>query len=150
MEKNRGEYDFSDIDWQLDEANKRDAKIVLAMGQKVPRWPECFAPQWATSPDTRKEGLLSFERQVVERYKDHPEVVMWQVENEPFLEFGNCPDFDISLLDEEIALVKSIDVSKPVLTTANGEFSFWVRPADRGDMFGTTLYRDLWSKKLGR
>jgi hypothetical protein len=179
MEKNQGEYDFADIDWQLDEAKKRDAEIILVMGQKVPRWPECFAPEWAdtlessspwkgegregfenpsTTPQpllkkegeaTRASSLLLFEQKVIERYKSHPEIVMWQVENEPFLTFGNCPNFDISLLDTEVALVKSLDPTRPILTTDSGELSLWYQSASRGDRFGTTLYRDIWSKKFG-
>lgn len=149
IEKNRGEYDFTDIDWQLSEAKKRHAEIILVMGQKVPRWPECFAPEWATTDEIRANRLLLFESKVIKRYKDHPEVVMWQVENEPFLTFGNCPNFKIGLLDQEIALVKSLDTSKPILTTDSGELSLWFRAAARGDRFGTTLYRDIWSNKFG-
>lgn len=149
IEKKPGEYDFSDIDWQLSEAKKRNATIILAMGQKVPRWPECFAPEWVKTPDTRKDSLLAFERVAVERYKNNPEVTTWQVENEPFLQFGNCPDFNIALLDDEIALVKSIDTSRSILTTDSGELSLWVRAASRGDIFGTTMYRDIWSNKFG-
>lgn len=150
IEKTAGEYDFADLDWQLDEAHKRDAEVIVTVGQKVPRWPECFAPEWADGAPDQEEQLLSFETRVIERYKDRPEITMWQVENEPFLKFGNCPHFDIALLDQEIALVKRIDPSRPILTTANGEMSLWVRPADRGDVFGTTLYRDVWSAHLKR
>ncbi len=150
IEKKPGEYDFSDIDWQLSEANKRHAQVIVAFGQKVPRWPECFVPTWADTDALRKPRLLAFEETLLNRYKNHPEIIMWQVENEPFLDFGHCPNFDLSLLDDEIALVKRIDTSKPVLTTANGELSLWYQPAGKGDVFGTTLYRDLWSKRLGR
>jgi hypothetical protein len=180
IEKTPREYDFSAIDWQLSEARKRNATVIVAMGQKVPRWPECFEPAWMdaviasemkpletesretvmyafVATDTksqiassRAKKLLAFEEVAVNRYKDHPEVQMWQVENEPFLDFGNCPHFDISILDQEIALVKSLQTGKPILTTANGEMSLWIRPADRGDYFGTTLYRDLWSARFGR
>jgi hypothetical protein len=149
IEKNKGAYDFSDIDWQLNEAQKRDAQIILVMGQKVPRWPECFAPEWASTDDIRRERLLAFEQRVIERYKNHLEVSMWQVENEPFLAFGNCPNFKISLLDEEVTLVKKLDTSRPVLTTDSGELSVWFHAAARGDQFGTTMYRDIWSKKFG-
>jgi len=149
IEKNQGEYDFADIDWQLDEAKKRNAEIILVMGQKVPRWPECFAPAWADTQDVRSQSLLLFEQKVIERYKSHSEIVMWQVENEPFLNFGNCPNFDINLLDDEVKLVKSLDPTRPILTTDSGELSLWYQSASRGDRFGTTLYRDIWSKKFG-
>ena len=46
VEKERDTYDFSDIMWQLDEAEKRDLNIILAIGRKVPRYPECFQPEY--------------------------------------------------------------------------------------------------------
>jgi hypothetical protein len=150
VEKNRGEYDFSDVDWQLEEARKRNVEVVLAMGQKVPRWPECFVPEWARQDDAVRKGeLLRFLAKTAGRYKDRTEIRMWQVENEPFLKFGNCPPLDVSLLEQEIALVKQIDASRPVLVTDSGELSLWVSAAKRGDVFGTTMYRDIWKEGWG-
>lgn len=151
VEKNDGNYDFSDIDWQLIEAQKRDVKIILVIGQKVPRWPECFIPQWiGDDVNVKKEKLLRFENVVVNRYKNsHPEIVSWQIENEPFLDFGICPVADPSLLDAEIAKVKSIDSSRPIVVTDSGELSLWVQAAKRADIFGTTMYREVYSAKLG-
>jgi hypothetical protein len=149
IEKERGAYDFADADWQVEEARKRGAEMIVTVGQKVPRWPECFAPEWVNA-ENKKDALLAFEKKAVERYRDIPEVIMWQVENEPFLKFGDCPNFDLRLLDEEIALVKSLDATRPILTTDSGELSLWIPAASRGDVFGTTLYRDIWSKYLNR
>lgn len=151
VEKNNNEYNFSDIDWQLSEAQKRNAKIILVIGQKVPRWPECFIPEWVGSDDNkRKEKLLLFEETVVNRYKDnHPEIASWQIENEPFLDFGVCPDADANLLDAEIAKVKNIDSSRPVIITDSGELSLWIQAAKRSDVFGTTMYREVYTKKYG-
>ena len=119
VETSDGNYNFSDIDWQLDQANQRGAHIILVIGQKVPRWPECFIPKWVGSDvDIKKEKLLTFGEAVVNRYKDgHPEIADWQIENEPFLDFGICPLIDPSLLDAEIAKVKSIDPSRPIVVT---------------------------------
>jgi len=47
IEKEPDNYDFSDLDWQTQEAEKRGAKILLVIGIKVPRWPECHFPDWA-------------------------------------------------------------------------------------------------------
>ncbi len=151
VEKNRGEYDFSDIDWQLAEAEKRDAEVVLAVGQRVPRWPECHIPGWAKEDEQKKRAaLLRFLGKTIERYKGNPTVKVWQVENEPFLIFfGECPPFDKDFLDQEVAFVKSLDASRPVLLTDSGELSLWYGAAKRGDMFGTTMYRHIWSKNAG-
>ena len=151
VEKSDGNYDFSDIDWQLAEAQKRDAKIILVVGQKVPRWPECFIPKWVGDDvSVKKEKLLKFEEVVINRYKNnHPEIARWQVENEPFLDFGVCPASDASLLDSEIAKVKSIDSSRPIVVTDSGELSLWIKAASRADVFGTTMYREVYSKNMG-
>ncbi|HEX8974632.1 MAG TPA: hypothetical protein VF817_04050, partial [Patescibacteria group bacterium] len=145
-----GQYDFSDIDWQLEQARQRDAKIILVVGRKVPRWPECFIPKWAgDNTDVQQQKLLDFEDVVIRRYKDgHPEIANWQVENEPFLDFGICPTVDnAKLLDAEIAKVKSIDASKPIIVTDSGELSLWLNAANRADVFGTTMYREVYSSR---
>lgn len=150
VEKNKGEYDFSEVDWQLAEAAKRHVDVILTVGLKVPRWPECHIPQWATENDTvRKEGILHFIETTIGRYKDNTTIVKWQVENEPFLSFGICPPFEVAFLEQEIALVKSLDTSRPILLTDSGELSLWHGAASRGDEFGTTLYRDIYSKNVG-
>lgn len=148
-EKEQAKYDFSDIDWQMDEAAKRGARVVLVIGQKVPRWPECFIPKWANSDTVRKEALINFEQVVVERYKNHAALSRWQVENEPFLDFGVCPKFEVDLLDRELDAVRKADNSHPVMLTDSGELSVWVHAAKRADIFGTTMYRTVYSAKHG-
>ena len=150
VEKEQGTYDYADVDWQLAEARKRGVDVILTVGLKVPRWPECHIPEWAREDDAvRRKGILHFIMQTVGRYQNDPSVSTWQVENEPFLPFGICPAFDVSFLEQEVALVKAMDQSRPVLLTDSGELSLWLGAASRGDKFGTTLYRDIYSKKVG-
>lgn len=150
VEKNENEYDFSDLDWQLSEAWQRNAEVILVIGQKVPRWPECAIPERLKNDDQkRKTELLKFIEVVVTRYKNNPEVKYWQVENEPFLPFGICPKLDVNLLDSEIALVKKLDPGRKIIVSDSGELSLWVRAASRADVFGTTMYRTIWKKGLG-
>ena len=149
-EKEDGAYDFADVDWQLQEARKKNTEIILVVGQKVPRWPECFIPNWVgDDAKNRQEKLSRFINIVVERYKSNPEIKYWQVENEPFLSFGICPEFDKNFFDREIALVKRLDPSREVIVTASGEISIWSRSAKRGDILGTTLYRTIWKEGIG-
>lgn len=150
VEQELGAFDFSDIDWQLDMARQYGAEVILAVGQKAPRWPECHIPAWASGNEALKnEAAVRFLETVVNRYKNHPEIVLWQVENEPFLAFGICPPLATETLDREIAAVRAIDSSRPILTTDSGELSIWIGAASRGDVFGTTLYRSLWSNRFG-
>ncbi len=150
VENEKGKYDFTAVDWQLNEAAKRNAEIILVIGQKVPRWPECAIPEWAGKNDQlRKKELLRFIDVAVERYKNRPEIKFWQVENEPFLKFGICPKLDTDLLDMEIALVRSKDPTRKIIVTDSGELSLWVSAAKRADVFGTTMYRYVWNKNIG-
>jgi len=152
IEKKEGIYDFSDLDWQIAEAKKRNKEVVLAFGVKVPRWPECFIPEFYLEDSAKREmSLLEYEQKLIERYKDNKTVVIWQIENEPFLAFGNCPAGAISteLLDKEINQTKKLDESRQIMVTDSGELSLWYQAASRGDIFGTTLYRELYNKKFG-
>lgn len=149
-EPEEGVLDFSSIDFQVNEASKRDVKIILAVGQKLPRWPECHIPDWAYDAPNKNEALLNYIEEVVNRYKGVGQITYWQVENEPFLAgFGVCPPFDKDFLDEEIALVHSLD-NRPVLITDSGELGDWIRAKNRGDVFGTTMYRDVWFRRTIR
>jgi len=153
VEKNQGEFDWTDLDWQIAEAGKRDAKIVLAIGGRLPRWPECHFPAWAknATKTERHAEILDYEKAVITRYKDSPAITAWQVENEPFLSsyFGECPSLDKEFLDEELAMVRSLD-ARPIVITDSGELSLWYGAASRADIFGTTMYRDTYSRVLKR
>ena len=101
IELSEGQFDFSTTDFMLDEASKRGAKVILVVGNKQPRWPECHTPLWAKALtlEKRQEKILNFIKIVVERYKDSSEVVAWEVENEPFLSFfgEDCDYFHVLL-----------------------------------------------------
>lgn len=150
-EPTRREYDFQTLDWELGEAKVHNAEVILTIGERVPRWPECHIPGWV-SPEAgkREQSLLDFLTVVVKRYQGNTTVTTWQVENEPFLVFfGECPPFDVKFLEQEVALVKKLDPTRPVMLTDSGELSLWYRAASRGDAFGTTLYRKIWKNGLG-
>lgn len=145
-----GIYNWEDLDWQIDEAEKRNAEIILVMGNRVPRWPECHIPDWADaiSKEDREKATLEYITETISRYRLRPSITYWQIENEPFLKyFGICPEFDVDFLDTEIALAKSLD-SRPIIITDSGELSAWIPAAKRGDIFGSTLYLNTYSRTL--
>jgi hypothetical protein len=147
IEKEPGNYNFSDLDWQIQEAEKRKAKVMLVMGRRVPRWPECHFPDWAKSLNEREqqEKVLALIEKIVLRYKDSSAIEYWQVENEPFFFFGECPPPDEDFLREEVSLVKSLDEkNRSVVVTESGEFPLWFKAAHFGDIVGHTLYRKVW------
>lgn len=151
VEPTEGNFSFEDYDFIVHEAETRETKLILAIGKRVPRWPECHIPEWvsALSPEEQERALKKEIMAVVERYKYSEAVVAWQVENEPFLMlFGECSPLKISELDEEIALVKLLDPLRPVIVTDSGELSVWLPAYKRADIFGTTMYRSVWSDKI--
>lgn len=152
VEKDKNKYTFDDLDFQVQEANKRNVKVILAVGRRLPRWPECHDPGWISSLPVAEEqsAQLSYVETVVERYSS-ANISMWQVENEPFLStFGICPPLNLNFYDQEIALVKKLDPTKPVLITDSGELDWWFSASARGDVFGTTFYRYVFSDVLKR
>ncbi len=143
---------WSDLDWQVQEAAKRNVPVTLAIGYRTPRWPECHIPDWAGKLETPsfEAALMDYLKAAVERYRDNPAIAIWQVENEPFLGvFGRCPDPDSGLLKREIAFVRSLDASRPIMVTDSGELGYWPRGAGLSEIFGTTLYRYIWNKRFG-
>jgi len=151
LEKEADQFDFADLDWQIAEAAKRGAAVVLVIGQRVPRWPECFIPDWAEQLESSKyeAALLSYLATIIKHYQNYPNISHWQIENEPFLaSFGICPPVNESLFQQEIALVREND-SRPIITTDSGELGAWRKASKQGDVFGTTMYRKVWHKYLG-
>ena len=151
IEKQKGIFDFSKTDWLIQKTEESGISVVFAVGLKVPRWPETHAPDWAKtmSVEDRENVLREYMKKVIERYKNEPVIKIWQVENEPFLLFGENLGRGKDFLQKEISLVKSIDNTRPVLVTDGGEFGLWYRAAKFGDVFGTTMYRNAYTKLLG-
>lgn len=155
VEPNKGEYNFTELDYQIKRAEEVGVEVVLAVGRRLPRWPECHIPEWIknTSENERSEVQLDYVRQVVERYRESPAVRYWQVENEPFLEvfaFEHCGELNIDLLDKEIALVREIGGGRPIIITDSGNLGTWSGAYKRGDIFGTSVYVYFWNPELGQ
>jgi len=151
LEQKNGEYDFNDLDWQIARAKENKAEIFLTIGMRAPRWPECHIPEWAKglNKQDQQEKVLALVEKIVSRYQNENSIVVWQVENEPFFPFGECPRTDKEFLKKEIALVKSLDPQdRPVAISDSGEWSFWITAARLGDKVATTLHRKIWFGEL--
>ena len=152
IELNEGKYYFEDLDWQIKKAEEKDARLLLVIGMKTGRWPECHIPGWAKNlnKEEQQKEILEMIEEVVLRYRERVSVWAWQVENEPFFPFGECPWVDKNFLKKEIDLVKSLDSqSRPIVISDSGEGSLWVNAAKFGDIVGTTLYKKVWFRQLG-
>ncbi|MCB9798908.1 beta-galactosidase [Candidatus Nomurabacteria bacterium] len=144
IEEVKGVFNFESLEWQMDVAHQHGAKVILVVGQKAPRWPECHIPAWVDyGKGESKQELLRYVEKTVLHFKDHPALEMWQVENEPFIrfQFGECERYDRKAIFDEIAIIKKLDQKHPTIVTDSGEMGLWWTAAHSGDFFGTTLYR---------
>lgn len=153
-EPHQGTYDFSDLDWQLDEAAKRGGKVSLSVGLRQPRWPECHQPEWAKELEKTDKAkwyaaISNYLQVVVERYKHHPAIESWHLENEYFnRNFGQCDDFSKQRLKDEIALIKKLDNSHPIIITLADQLGFPLT-GPHPDIYSTSLYRGNYVKFVG-
>jgi hypothetical protein len=139
---------YQSLDWLMAEARRSHQPVVLAVGMKGLGWPEFYIPSAASptvfkdsqdvalDPDLRDAALL-FVEGTAARYRENPELVAWQVENEPFNRAG--PQnlwIDASFVRQEIAAVKSIDThSRPVIVNSFSHFNLLFDQASNRDGF---------------
>jgi len=155
IEPHKDTYNFEELDYQVQEAEKVNATMVLAVGRRLPRWPECHIPTWAReiSIEEQQTDLLEYMKTVVDRYKDSPALQYWQVENEPYLSlfaYEYCGKFDEAFFEREIALVRALDPNHPILVTDSGNLGTWSGAYRHGDAFGTSVYVYFWNPDLGQ
>lgn len=152
IEKNPTEFDFEELDFMVSEAKKRNVLVILVVGEKQPRWPECHTPSWARNltKEDRQQKILEFMKKVIQRYNDEQQIWAFQVENEPLLPiFGDCIDKpDTNFLKREVVFVRSL-TDKQLIISDSGELGNWILPMQLSDVFGTTLYRVVYNDITG-
>ena len=148
-------YNFAELDYQIERAEAVGAEVILAVGRRLPRWPECHIPRWARtlSWEEKQAAILRYTEKVVERYKDSSAITYWQLENEPYLEvfaYEHCGDFDKAFFKSQVAHLKTLDDTRPILVTDSGNLGTWAGPYRHGDAFGTSVYVYFWNQELGQ
>jgi len=153
MEPNKGTYDFSQLDWQMQKAEEHHAKVSLSIGLRQPRWPECHMPSWAVDmPKSQWQPQLNqFIGAVIDRYKNSPSLDSYQLENEYFLSaFGTCTDFSRNRLVSEYNLVKKHDNKHTVIITRSNNALGLSINDPRPDVLGVSIYKRVWSPLFHR
>ena len=152
LEPNRDDYRFEELDWQFDMIEEAGGEVSLAIGLRQPRWPECHWPTWAhnKSVDVWYPELKEYMGKVVNRYKDRPSLVSYQLENEYFLDvFGECPDHSRERLVDEFNFVKSIDPDTTLIVTrSNNATPSWPIGEPRADKNGASIYKRVWDRTV--
>lgn len=147
-------YDFSELDWQFDMIEKSGGTVTLAIGARQPRWPECHIPTWVHQEegDAWKNELKEYMGEVINRYKDRPSLVSYQLENEYFLEvFGECEDHTRERLVDEFNFVKQQDPDTPVIVSrSNNAVPSWPIGEPRADIVGASIYKRVWDRTVTR
>lgn len=151
IERDKGSYDYGDLDWQFRKVEAAGGKVSLAIGLRQPRWPECHMPEWAknTPMSEWEPQVTKFIVNTMNRYKDSPALDSYQLENEFFLDvFGECPDFTRERLVREFNAAKAADPNhKIIITRSNNALGYPVGDP-RPDEFGVSVYKRVWDKTL--
>lgn len=152
IEKSPGDFDFTYLDQQIAQIKKHAGVVSLCLGARQPRWPENHWSEWAWQlPKPERDlALLNFVAAVVQRYRDEPVIVSYQLENEALLKaFGERPEVDRGRLRQEYALVKSLDDSRPIILTTSTSWGIPVR-GPIPDLVGFSYYQVLYSAQKQR
>lgn len=150
VERSPKEYDWSASDELLAISEARGVDVTLVVGMKVPRWPECYVPDWAEMFDDAQQHELAsvFVEETVNRYKDSSAIIRWQVDNETFFPYGECPGMSVAQFTERVGLVRSLD-DRPIQVTVSGELGPWLDSAQAADVLGISMYRQTWNDFFG-
>lgn len=146
IQKNKDEYDFTEIKHLLNLCEERGQKIVLTVGMKGPRWPEFYIPKWLEneSDETVQFSFLKYLGNLINELKSYSSIQYWQVENEPLDPSG--PENKIiphTFLQKEVQLVKQLDNRLIVTTVWGNDLSkrnLLTKLTEASDIIGIDLY----------
>ncbi|MGH2457986.1 MAG: beta-galactosidase [Chloroflexota bacterium] len=131
-----GTFDWQELDWQVEAAERAGKSILLCVGAlKTFSYPEFFVPahhldrplpeHTLVSPTTHPALLAAATEliaRVVERYRSHPSIVAWQVEHEAVDPLGAEHSWRLaaSFVEREVTTVRQLDPGRPIVL--NGFF----------------------------
>lgn len=159
MVDENGEFNsnFEDLEFAIEEANKRNIEVVIAIGLKTPYYPEYHLPKNIKeqiafgsrigAEHAVSDDLISVNRKIIKRLEKHDNISHWQIENEPHLANVDNLKIDKSLIFEEVKTVRDEDdLKRPVILNHVGPPSFdreWRSLVDLlndSDSFGVNAY----------
>jgi hypothetical protein len=155
IEPGRGSFDTSELDWQLDAAERAGKQVILAVGAvKTFGYPELFVPSHYLGKPLREgtlihpsdypeliAGATEFIARVITRYRDRPSIVAWQVEHEAVDPLGmeHSWRLSVSFVERELRVIREADPSRPAMmngflpTSSLVQLTQWWRTRDQGD-----------------
>src|SRR6266536_1906113 len=155
IEPRVGEFDTSELDWQLEAAERAGKKVILSVGAiKNFGYPEFFVPEHQLEhrlPEGSLVGLSThgsllsaatgFIRRIVKQYRDRTSIIAWQLEHEAVDPLGveHSWRLGVDFVQRELDALKDADPSRPVMmngflpTSSVVSLSQWWRTRDQGD-----------------
>jgi hypothetical protein len=134
IESVENQFDFTTLDWLLDESHRQGVDVVLTVGMKAPRWPEFHFPDWLNDrydtsgnpePIDRNEAIadraLHFIQTLMNHTRHAPTLKYWQVENEPFtrLDITAGRYLSYEFVRREVELTRSLALPNQKLLMTN-------------------------------
>jgi hypothetical protein len=151
IEATPGVYNFSELDYEFQQANAAHVTVNLSIGLRQPRWPECHMPNWAASEpySVWEPQLMSFIKAVVNRYKNNPALGSYELENEYFLKaFGTCTNYSRNRLVAEYNLVTSLDPKHTLIISRSNNAIGVPIGKPTPDEFGVSIYKRVWDSYI--
>ena len=113
---------FDDLKFAIEEAQKRNVGVIVAIGAKTPYFPEYHWPKnierqikFAEIIDADHEiadDILTIDEKVVQELSAFDNIIYWQVENEPLVGNVNKWKIDPSLVSKEVDVVRESDTKR--------------------------------------
>ena len=153
IEPTQGQYNFTELDWEFQQADLHNTKVTLSIGLRQPRWPECHQPDWVANEPVSvwQPQLEQFMSTVIDRYKGNPALQSYQLENEYFLTgFGVCNNDSRQRLVDEASLVRKLDPNHTLIISRSDNAIGWPIHEPHADEYGISIYRRVWNPPLGR
>jgi hypothetical protein len=82
---------------------------------------------------------------VINRYKTSSALESYQLENEFYNHFGQCQNYDRGRIQRELALVKRLDPSRPVIMSRSNNYAGLSLRSPLPDVVGISIYRHVWN-----
>ena len=155
LEPGPGCFEPGMLDWQVDAAERAGKKIIICAGAvKAFGYPEFFVPDHVLRAPLREGSLVTpqahpeladaaagFITRVVQRYRNRPAVIGWQVEHEAVDPLGMEHSWRLSaaFAEREAAAVRTADPGRPVVmngflaTSLPVRLHQWWRTRDQGE-----------------
>lgn len=116
----------NDLKFAIEEAEKKNVKVIIALGAKTPYFPEYHLPkkiadqvefgQLIGLDHPVADDILAVDRQVVESLAIYDNIIAWQVENEPLIGNVNKWKIDPALITAEVEIVRQTDpLARPII-----------------------------------